>query len=87
MHNGNFKAAKVAFDSAKKLDNAFEIDVKLQELLERGLDFEKRIEADKVTTTWSEPRRPNKSERDALQAELLAKLSAISGSRAAHDEL
>lgn len=87
MHNGNFKAAKVAFDSAKKLDNAFEIDVKLQELLERGLDFENRIEADKVTTTWSEPRRPNKSEREALQAELLTKLSAISGSHAAHEEL
>jgi len=87
MHNGNFKAAEVAFDNAKKLDKTFKIDESIQALFERGLEFEKKIETDQVTTKWSEPRRPNKSERDELQAQLLAKLSTLSRSHAPHDEL
>jgi len=89
MHTGHFKAANVAFQNAKKLDPAFALDDAVQDLFERGLEFEQKIEDDKVTTKWSEPHRANKRERAELEAQLRATLSLakVSSTRPARDEL
>ena len=90
MTIGKFKLAKITFDRAKSSDDAFQLSDQVQELLERGYDFEAKLEEDRVTasTQWNENRRPNREERAELEAEIGAKLSAIRGVRSnAHDEL
>jgi len=90
MTIGKFKLAKITFHRAKSSDDAFQLSDQVQELLERGYDFEAKLEEDRVTasTQWNENRRPNREERAELEAEIGAKLSAIRGVRSnAHDEL
>jgi len=90
MTIGKFKLAKITFDRAKSADGAFTLSDQVQELLDRGYDFEAKLEDDRVTasTRWTENRRPNRKERAELEAEIGAKLSAIRGVRTnAHDEL
>lgn len=92
MHIGKFKLAKVALDHAKSSDDSFTMPSSIESLLQRGYDFEVKLEEERVNSQWSETRRPNRAERAELEREVASKLDALrnnayGASPSSHDEL
>jgi hypothetical protein len=64
----------------------------IESLLQRGYDFEVKLEEERVNSQWSETRRPNRAERAELEREVASKLDALrnnayGASPSSHDEL